>query len=64
MAALAWIACIIILLGYEFFALTTGRRTLSRQMWLWSEAWPLMPWLMGVVMGGLAVHFYWHWCPK
>jgi threonine/homoserine/homoserine lactone efflux protein len=63
MAALAWILAAMLLLAYEFFALATGRKTLSRQMWEWSQAWPLLPWLVGVVMGGLAVHFFWHWCP-
>jgi hypothetical protein len=63
MAALAWVLAIALLLGYEWFALATGRKTLSRQMTDWSQGWPLVPWLVGVVMGGLAVHFFWHWCP-
>jgi hypothetical protein len=29
-----------------------------------SAAWPLMPWVLGVLAGGLAVHFFWHWQPK
>jgi hypothetical protein len=63
MAALAWLTAAIVLLGYEFFALNTGRKTLSRQMWEWTCAWPLMPFLWGLVTGGLAVHFFWRWCP-
>ena len=64
MASLAWLLAVIVLLGYEAFALKTGRRTLSRQMWIWTQAWPLMPFLWGLVTGGLAVHFFWHWCPQ
>ena len=64
MAALAWIACGVILLSYEFFALATKRRTLSRQVWLWTQAWPFFSVLVGFVTGGLLVHFFWIWCPK
>lgn len=24
---------------------------------------PLSIWFMGIFCGGLAVHFFWHWCP-
>jgi len=64
MASIAWLIAVAVLLGYEAFALATDRRTLSRQMWIWTQAWPLMPFLWGLVTGGLAVHFFWHWCPK
>lgn len=64
MAGLAWLLAIAVLLGYEAFALATGRKTLSRQMVEWTRAWPLLPYLWGVVTGGLAVHFFWPWCPK
>jgi hypothetical protein len=63
MAALAWLVAVIVLLGYEFWAIRTGRRTLSSQMVEWTRTWPLMPYIWGVVTGGLAVHFFWHWCP-
>ena len=63
LAALAWVTAVAILLGYEWFALATGRKTLSRQVFDWTQAWGLFPWLAGVVCGGLAVHFFWHWCP-
>ena len=64
MAALAWLGAIALLLGYEAYALATGRTTLSRQMVAWTRAWPLLPFLGGLVAGGLAVHFWWPWCPQ
>jgi hypothetical protein len=63
MAALAWIVAVAVLLGYEWYAVATGRKTLSRQMVDWTRAWPLLPVVFGAVAGGLAVHFFWPWCP-
>lgn len=37
--------------------------TLSRAVYTIGSRWPLSIWLMGVFAGGLAVHFFWHWCP-
>ena len=62
--ALILIGIVVLLLGIEAFTLLTGRLTLSRFIWETSEAWPLFIYLMGLVNGGLAVHFFWHWDPK
>jgi len=43
----------------EGYALKTGRMTLSRFVWNLSKAFPLFPWLVGLLTGGLAVHFFW-----
>jgi hypothetical protein len=45
----------------EGWALATGGTTLSRYTYELSKDWPVLPWLIGVVQGGLAVHFWWHW---
>jgi uncharacterized membrane protein len=37
----------------------TDTPTLSQTVWHASEVFPLLPWLGGVLMGGLAVHFWW-----
>lgn len=37
--------------------------TLSRAVWTLGQVWPLSIFLMGMFCGGLAVHFFWHWCP-
>ncbi len=37
--------------------------TLSRAIYNISAKWPLSIFLMGMFCGGLAVHFFWHWCP-
>jgi hypothetical protein len=58
-----WLVAVAFLLVYEAWALRTGRRTLSRMVWNATVAWPLVPFVAGVVCGGLAVHFWWHWCP-
>lgn len=47
----------------ETYALKRNKLTLSRYVWNASKAWPLLPFLLGALVGGLAVHFFWHWCP-
>lgn len=37
--------------------------TLSHAVYTLGKTWPLSIWLMGMFAGGLAVHFFWHWCP-
>jgi hypothetical protein len=55
-----WICLIIISFGcFEGYAIITGRTTLSRYVWTFSKAWPLFPWIAGVITGGLAVHWWW-----
>lgn len=59
----AWCAAIGFLLWYEWWALATGHQTLSRAVWTLSTAWPPLIFLDGLVVGGLAVHFWWRWNP-
>lgn len=44
---------------FEGYALKTGHMTLSRWVWNVSRAWPPFPWVVGVVVGFLASHFWW-----
>lgn len=37
--------------------------TLSMTVWRISKAFLPVIFLMGMMAGGLAVHFWWHWCP-
>lgn len=48
----------------EWYALHTNRTTLSRYVWNASKRWPVLPFVLGCIVGGLAVHFWWHWCPE
>jgi hypothetical protein len=59
-----WLLVVFFLLLMEAYYLETGRDTLSRRVWKASKAWPLLPWVVGAVSGGLAVHFWWPWCPQ
>lgn len=56
--ALAFVVSFACLEGYALYS-PTGM-TLSRVVYNASLAWPF---LMGLVAGGLAVHFWWHWTP-
>lgn len=49
----------------ENYAFRHGDRqnTLSRWIFNMGKTWPLSIYLMGFLSGGLAVHFFWHWCP-
>ena len=59
MAGLAWIAAVIILLAYEFYAIATGKETLSARIWRMEKWWPFFGTLVGLIIGGLLVHFFW-----
>jgi len=58
-----WLMAVVFLVAYEVWALATGRRTLSRMIYDANTAWPLLSTLVGLVVGGLLVHFFWHYCP-
>ena len=47
----------------ETYALVRGGTTFSAFMWNTTEAWPLWEFVWGLLIGGLAVHFWWHWSP-
>ena len=59
------------LLAIEFFAYFEARafrhsdrqNTLSMAIYTLGSKWPLSIFFMGMFVGGLAVHFFWHWCP-
>lgn len=38
--------------------------TLSRYVYTIGKDFPLSIWFGGVLVGGLAVHFFWHWNPE
>lgn len=57
------ISVLVIGVVLESYALRTGRTTLSRYVWKASKAWPPLPFIIGSVCGGAAVHFWWPWCP-
>ena len=58
-------------LAVAFFAYFEARafrhperqNTLSHAVYEIGATWPLSIFLMGMFAGGLAVHFFWHWCP-
>lgn len=69
-----WIIGLVLFLawfGYwETKALMSPRPDTSKTNWTLSyfvytigAHFPLSIFLMGLIVGGLAVHFYWHWCP-
>ena len=70
---LAWLIGVAVLVvasfwALEAYALRNNKTTLSRFIWNASNAWRPLPFLMGYAAGavtfGLAVHFWWHWCPS
>lgn len=59
-----WLLALIVSFAvFEGYALKNGRTTLSRYTWNAFVAWPPLAAVFGMVFGGLAVHFFWHWCP-
>lgn len=47
----------------ETYAFKNNQLTLSRYVVNASRAWPLLPFVLGLILGGLGVHFFWPWCP-
>ena len=47
----------------ETWAIMTGGTTLSRYTYEITKAWPPLIFLLGMIVGGLGVHFWWHWNP-
>jgi len=58
-------AAIVFFAVVEGFALKHPDRcwTLSHWIALIGSRFPLSIWFMGIFAGGLAVHFFWHYCP-
>lgn len=55
-----WFAFFVISFGFfEGWALAHNKKTLSRVVWDFTKAWPPLPFIFGLVAGGLAVHFFW-----
>lgn len=48
---------------WRAFKYPTRQNTMSRWIYNMGSNWPLSIFLMGMLCGGLAVHFFWHWCP-
>ena len=65
--ATLWTALIVgtvsVFLLNEFFALSSGRITLSRYTVQMCRKHPIIPFVIGLIVGGLAVHFWLPWCP-
>lgn len=49
--------------GPEAFALLNGGTTFSAFMADTQSRWPLWELVWGLLIGGLGVHFWWHWQP-
>ncbi len=58
---LYWGAAVLLLGAYEFVACYRRRYDATLSMWMWKalKAWPFFGILMGLVIGGLLVHFGW-----
>jgi hypothetical protein len=56
----AWfVAWVVAFAGFETYAIMTGNKTLSVFVRDVSAAWGPLQFLAGLVVGGLAVHFWW-----
>lgn len=48
---------------WKAFQFPASTNTLSHFIFTLGSTFPLSIWIMGIFCGGLAVHFFWHWCP-
>jgi hypothetical protein len=62
--SLAWLALFTFFEARAFLEPNDPNRvTLSRYMATIGAKFPLSLFMIGLVVGGLAVHFWWRWCP-
>ena len=61
-AALLFIV-LVLFAPFEYIAVADGGPTFSLFMWTMAAKFPLWTFLWGMLVGGLAVHFLWHWLP-
>lgn len=54
-----FLAILVTFIVGEFYALQTHGVTLSRWVWNLSKRFPILPALVGLLVGGLFVHFWW-----
>lgn len=60
-----WLLAIVLSFALlETYALQHDRATFSRYVWEISQAWPPLPFFVGLLVGFLACHFWWQWNPK
>jgi hypothetical protein len=59
---LPWIAFLVltatIFVVLEIWAIATGGTTLSQYIWDLSKVWPLLPFVLGALVGAVAVHLF------
>ena len=56
-------AALVFFVIFEWRGFLNRNNTLSHWIYTLGASWPLSIFLMGQFCGGLAVHFFWHWCP-
>lgn len=60
----AWLAVTALsFAAIEGIALARGKTTLSRFTVVTTTAFPPLIFIIGLMCGALATHFWWHWCP-
>ena len=61
---LVWVVLFVVFETRAFLEPNNPNRvTLSRFMATIGAQFPLSIFMIGLVVGGLGVHFWWHWCP-
>lgn len=57
--AFIWlIGMFVFLVAYDIYAATKGKVTISWSIFEISRKWPIVPFLFGFLVGGLAGHFF------
>lgn len=68
MNAYWWTGLVLAIIFFAFgeayaFKHPARQNTLSRWIHNLGSTWPLSIFIMGMLVGALAVHFFWNWCP-
>jgi hypothetical protein len=62
MNSLPWTVFLVVtaavFVGLEIVAIATGGTTLSQYIWYLSKDWPLLPFVLGALVGAAAVHLF------
>lgn len=52
---IVFLVAVIVSAGWDIYALTQNKQTVSHMIWQFAQEWPIFPLLLGILLG----HLFW-----